>query len=416
MTNIDLERLEDSLRLHLCWLHRLMKDANRFSAKNYLPIAGQLRALLCDSDVPILLHYAKHKGIPLRIVAQPSSIGTLPELPSPILELNSGGFRPHWNSNNEEQTIDFSEFLDLKIGVVPVGGTGSAYSSRQVIKWVANKEGVSHLDFKRPATLESLNSISFHNGDVIEEAFVIQNLIYSLGRWTQIAIPYSLNIANLGHSLRERLSRDITSSIPDITKYQHIAHYNLLSQSIKMTYFEGEHGFETHSMKQELEAFGLHMFVSIPEEQLNSDKGCIFEIETKDNQIGISLWLLDNVFEARMQYGDKIIANCSITIPQMSQKDLYFPLSLQFDFSLSNIRIEFAIEGKVESSESKQIEEFPNQIICSDLYLGYNKEHNYMATFFATEVIFTSGFLSESDLGEIAHYLWMGPIPPRQGE
>jgi len=414
MINIDLERLEGSLRLHLCWLHRLMKDTNRFNAKNYLPVAGQLRVLFCDSDVPILLYYTKQKGVPLRIVAQPSSIETLPELPSPILELNSGGFRPHWNSNNEEETLDFNEFLDLKIGVVPVGGKGSAYSSRQVIKWIANKEGVSHLDFKRPATLESLNSISFHNGDTIEESFVVQDLIYSLGRWTQIAIPYSLNIANLGHSLRARLGRDITSSIPDITNYQRIAHYKLLNQSIKMTYFEGEHGFETHSMEQELDAFGVHMFVSIPEQQLDLDKGCIFEIVTKDKQIEISLWLLDNTFEAKVQYRDEIVANCMTAIPQMSQKDLYFPLSLQFDFSSPDIRIEFAIEGRIVSNESNQIKGFPNQIIANDLYLGTNKDRSDMETFFATEVIFTSGFLSEDDLGVIAHYLWMAPIPSRQ--
>ena len=60
-------RLERALRAHLHQLKQSLADAERDTADLHLLMAGHLRALLCDAQVPILLAYAEHKGVALPI-------------------------------------------------------------------------------------------------------------------------------------------------------------------------------------------------------------------------------------------------------------------------------------------------------------------------------------------------------------
>jgi hypothetical protein len=46
---------------------RALNDPDCDRLHLYLPIAGQLRVLLLDANLPILLVYAQDRGIPLRI-------------------------------------------------------------------------------------------------------------------------------------------------------------------------------------------------------------------------------------------------------------------------------------------------------------------------------------------------------------
>ncbi len=393
MDDTQLEELEGSLRHHLKLLRILMNDPDRHEGRNYLPIAGQLRVLLCDSNLPILLFYADEHSVPLPIVAT-----LLRNVPGTVFALNPGGFRPHWNSLGKDKTMPIDSFLDAEIGVVPVGGAGSAYSPRQIIKWVANKEGVSHFDFKKPATLLSLKAISFHSGDTVTEGLPIQDLIYSLGRWTQIAILFVLNMVNQDKLLRQKLAEN-NEKKPDIKDLERILHYELKA------YFEGEHCVVAHDINEAInEGFGFHSLISIPEVQLSQEATCIFELIFKHG--AFSLWYHSRSFEVRIRIKDS--ESFCMSIPGISNIEPYSfsAISLQLDITTPVPRILLAIDG--QSMEPMVLDEHKlmDELFITDFVIGSNRDQAEFATFFAWEVFLTKGVLRHHEIDFVSKYLW----------
>jgi len=94
--------------------------------------------------------------------------------------------------------MSVQEYLDTAIGGVPVQvGTGqgervSWYTPRQLIKWVANKEGAAHLDLTLPATLEALNVtrrvMKTAEGSTTTDEFLVRSGIVQIAQWTLKAI------------------------------------------------------------------------------------------------------------------------------------------------------------------------------------------------------------------------------------
>lgn len=50
------------LYTHLLVLDTLLSSPDRWVLDLHIPIAGQLRVLLCDAEMPVLLIYARERG------------------------------------------------------------------------------------------------------------------------------------------------------------------------------------------------------------------------------------------------------------------------------------------------------------------------------------------------------------------
>lgn len=199
MLEQEILEVEKKLLLHSKWLHKYLTDVNRVDDCLYIPLAGILRVLLCDSKFPILLKYSQELGIPLQIIGTPSIINEIPDNP-PIAEFNFLGVG--WDSAKRGYTMPVEEFLDTATGIIPIklpNGSvkGSSYTPRQIIKWVSNKEGISHLDFDKPSAYETLKEVTFHSRNSEIEGILIQRLIYQIAKWAFIAINYVLEYSGI---------------------------------------------------------------------------------------------------------------------------------------------------------------------------------------------------------------------------
>lgn len=198
-------RLEETLRRQLLQLRKALGDSERDTADLHLQIAGQLRALLCDSKVPILLVYAEYKSIDLRVWGPnpPGFRGT----PGRIwFQYNALLASPQPVVDSYEMSI--RDYLDTPIGATPLpnpsGGQPSQtvwYTPRQLIKWVANKEGVAHLELDPPASLRAVQNAFTVSGSVTlvgqqgeilnfgaTDQLLVRSALLQIGLWTAHAI------------------------------------------------------------------------------------------------------------------------------------------------------------------------------------------------------------------------------------
>jgi hypothetical protein len=199
LTTEQFHRLEKSLLRHRAQLDTLLNHPERDVRDLHLPIAGQLRVLLTDKSVPILLEYAQDKGVDLRIWG-PQPAGSQGD-PRAVVDFNA--LVASWEPVADGYEMSITEYLDTALGAVPLISrdtskrpVGSWYTPRQLIKWVSNKEGVTHLDFDPPATLRSLKDGFQFDGTVegfgAVDEFLIRWALVQLGKWTLRAIDYSL--------------------------------------------------------------------------------------------------------------------------------------------------------------------------------------------------------------------------------
>jgi hypothetical protein len=115
-----------------------------------LQLATSLRVLLVDEEHPVLLEAAERHGVPL-IVYGPERHGCNGEIWG--ISFGLAAIKP---SGAASTAYGLREYLD-----VPVGMLGpAAHTPRQIIKWVANKDGGAHFDYKKPATLKELQAPS----------------------------------------------------------------------------------------------------------------------------------------------------------------------------------------------------------------------------------------------------------------
>lgn len=202
-----LARLDGALRRHLMLLRKLLLDEERDAADLHLQVAGQLRVLLCDADVPILLAYAAAKGLSLRIWG-PNPPGF--DARRVLFQMTALVASAHPVPESYEMTIE--TYLDTVVGVVAlpvqVGSVPQsiAYTPRQLIKWVANKEGVAHLDLNPPAGLTAIQgaittagSVSLVGGDGSRidfgatDQFLVRSSILQIAQWAERAIEAVLH-------------------------------------------------------------------------------------------------------------------------------------------------------------------------------------------------------------------------------
>lgn len=189
-------RVQEVLKRHQIQLEGFLNDPERDAKDLHYIIAGQLRVLLCDSDVPILIHYAKEHNIELKVWG-PFPAGFTFNPNKSVFSLNA--LVASYFQEYDAYEMSISDYLDTVIGAVPkfdkakntVTGTIS-YTPRQLIKWISNKDGVTHLELSPMQSLESVKTAITVEG--IVEGFketdnlILRNSIIQIGEWTNEAI------------------------------------------------------------------------------------------------------------------------------------------------------------------------------------------------------------------------------------
>jgi hypothetical protein len=196
VTPPELEQLEAALRQHMELLEDALGRDDFLESPRYLSVAAQLRVLLCDADIPILLRYATEKGKPLFVWCPPPfPESLLPGLASLISPCRCG-----WEKTMpaDEQHL-VGDFLDMPIGYEPVSDpignkTMRPYTPRQLIKWLSNKEGACHLDLNKPQVLKSLKNWKWRSAEREFENPWARRAIQQIGIWAYMAIGNVLGL------------------------------------------------------------------------------------------------------------------------------------------------------------------------------------------------------------------------------
>jgi hypothetical protein len=193
----EIDELRKGLYRHLIVLDAMLASPERWELDLHVPIAVQLRVLACDADLPMLQTYARARGKPLRVWG-PSPKGTSAG-PSELI-FSFSALIASWRPVPDGFEMDFDDYLDTSVGTVsiPLGegrSEGRRYSPRQIIKWVANKDGGAHFSFERPATLEVLRKSTWRRGETEVDSFQVKHVIFGVAEWTHHALVETLDLA-----------------------------------------------------------------------------------------------------------------------------------------------------------------------------------------------------------------------------
>jgi hypothetical protein len=184
-TNLELREI---LRRHQRWLVKDLLDPNRDRDDNYLRMAGNLRVLLTDRKLPILLRYAERTGIVLYVWGPAPS-------PIPPDEFTVVEFSSHkvvwWPESHHGpflKPFTIHVYLDVPIGTTSTHGPHARnsyrYTPRDLIGWTANKDGIAHLDPNKPEGLKALRKRSaIRNGERFDNQEV-RDFVHQMSEWT----------------------------------------------------------------------------------------------------------------------------------------------------------------------------------------------------------------------------------------
>lgn len=192
-----LGEIERALRRHQVMLEKLLGDPERDAHDHHIEIAGHLRLLLCDSDLPVLLAYAETRQMRLYVWGPPP--------PRPVrpgtMVMSWNALVASWDQVDGHRYV-IEDYLDAPIGLTVVDdGSGTpnsvSYTPRELIRWAANKDGAAHLDLKKPekysAVKRSLVFTSYGaGGSQSIDDFQIRRALFQIGEWAAHSISYVL--------------------------------------------------------------------------------------------------------------------------------------------------------------------------------------------------------------------------------
>jgi hypothetical protein len=188
----ELTEMERVLRNHQEWILDDYEKARDNHSSAYLKLAGYLRILLVDGDLPVLLRRAKEKGKVLYAYVEDSDLRTLEGKATWVWS----GFVISSTPEQGSKRITIEEFLDRAIGLYSdEQGLARSYTPRQLIKYAANKEGVAHLDLKKPRALEQMKLMTISDGRRTSDSQEIRHAVRAIAGWTYNAISYVLDDA-----------------------------------------------------------------------------------------------------------------------------------------------------------------------------------------------------------------------------
>jgi hypothetical protein len=178
-----------------------LNDPERDSSDLHHLIAVQLRVLLCDKDLPVLLTYAKDNNIDLRVWGPfPRGFTIDPNKVAMMFNALVASYYPVFGGHE----LVIEDYLDTIVGYIPKIDKESnnaigtlTYTPKQIIKWLANKEGGAHLDLKPNSTLESIKSAIIVEGSVVgfdkSDNIMERVAVIQLAEWTLLAIKEVLS-------------------------------------------------------------------------------------------------------------------------------------------------------------------------------------------------------------------------------
>jgi hypothetical protein len=207
----QIPRLERALRMHAHQLKSALTDPARDIAELHLAMAGHLRALLCDAELPVLLVFAEYKRTPLWVWGPYPADFHPPEGVS-VFSWSAlvASSQPVWGGHQ----MRMEQYLDTPLGATTFSSDGGRtsqttwYTPRQVIKWVANKDGGAHFDLETPASLQSIRSgITVHGQAEIKgpgismslssnEDHIVRIALLQIADWTANAADTALAAAH----------------------------------------------------------------------------------------------------------------------------------------------------------------------------------------------------------------------------
>ncbi len=192
MVASELTKMERVLRNHQEWILEDYEKAKDYHSSAYLRLAGYLRILLVDHDLPVLLRYAKQKG---KVLYAYVSASDLRRFEGKTVWLWSG-FVISWAPEQGSKRITIEEFLDRAIGLYSdEQGLARIYTPRQLIKYAVNKEGVAHLDLKKPRALEQLKLMTMVGPRGTFDSQEIRHAVRAIAGWTYSTIRYVVDDA-----------------------------------------------------------------------------------------------------------------------------------------------------------------------------------------------------------------------------
>jgi hypothetical protein len=192
MTASELTELRRVLCNHQEWILVNYEKAKDNHSSAYLRLAGYLRLLLVDGDLPVLLQFAKEKGKVLYAYVENSDLRTLEGKAVWVWS----GFVISWTPEQGSKRITIEAFLDRPLGVYSdEQGLAVTYTPRQLIKYTANKEGVAHLELNKPRALKQLKLMTIVGQRGTSDSQEIRHAIRAIASWTYNAIQYVLDHA-----------------------------------------------------------------------------------------------------------------------------------------------------------------------------------------------------------------------------
>jgi hypothetical protein len=404
-SSADLITMEECLELCKGRMSKLLQEPQ--SHNNCLELAGILRLLLVNTEMPVLLKYADAQNIPLEI-SEPHQ--------SPLNGITDGLIMavqfpsPHWKSFNSTNNIPIKQYLETPLGVTPIKNQqdkieGDSYTPQKIIKWYANKCGVTHLELKKPLALESLFNftIPIHNKPLGKEA--ANKCIFSLAEWCLVAMTYSLMLKDqipVIMSNTKLLENEAGIDINSITRY---AHFCPLKDGGALSSFliggicsEAQlnttkfyNGFSIHMMIKAFEYKKMEPSVVLA---LGKNKHSVWEIGlTPDFNLYFIITLSEN---------EKI----NLKLPEEYReqiKEKYCSISCYMTLKNNQIKITIFINGQIaieHESNSKALNWHADNFI-----IGADLNKNKPASLFLSE-LFLSDAKNISNARYIAKYLW----------
>jgi hypothetical protein len=192
ITADELAQLERTLRWHFPRLHRETAEDPGALPDSHLAIAGHLRVLLCDHKYPpVLIEYAKARGIDLIVYASPIITSNKKR----TVHIAWSSLIASWEPVPDRPcvAVDVESFLNSPIGVIQhdINTPSEAYTPRDVIQWVANTEGVSHFNYndRKHSVHMKLKGSTLKGGVTIPDS-ELRKVLQQIGVWTLCAIEH----------------------------------------------------------------------------------------------------------------------------------------------------------------------------------------------------------------------------------
>jgi hypothetical protein len=182
--------LERELHRHAIRLEQLLESPEYWTADLHVPLAVQLRVLLCDRELPVLLTTARHKNLSLRIWGPHPPLRPFADFALFVWT----ALIASWSPVDEGHKMSIDEYLNTQMIVVSTGEGGTPVTPAQVIKWVANKEGGAHFSLDKPRALKSLKESKWQSAEIEVDSLQAKQILHAIGVWTHSAIGACLGV------------------------------------------------------------------------------------------------------------------------------------------------------------------------------------------------------------------------------